>query len=106
MKTQYRVDTPGYCAQFPDGCLNVVEVPAEPPLHNGGIRCGCAEGETVTEEKPLSAYTRLTRTGLSGGFVQLVLDMYAQELAEKILAYEMEDGPERAGMERAARLIT
>lgn len=31
------------CAGFPDRCPNLVDVPADPPRHGGGIRCGCGD---------------------------------------------------------------
>lgn len=40
-------NTPAYtdlaCSRFPDNCPNVRTVPADPPAHHGGIRCGCAD---------------------------------------------------------------
>ena len=36
----YSVDI---CPGFPDQCPNIRTVPADPPTHSGGIRCGCAD---------------------------------------------------------------
>jgi hypothetical protein len=31
------------CPTFPDGCPNLRTVEPDPPRHNGGVRCGCAD---------------------------------------------------------------
>ncbi|KPI31425.1 hypothetical protein OV320_2641 [Actinobacteria bacterium OV320] len=31
------------CPGFPEGCPNLRLVPADPPKHQGGVRCGCAD---------------------------------------------------------------
>ncbi|MFF2731840.1 hypothetical protein ACFVS9_28515 [Streptomyces sp. NPDC058008] len=38
------------CSRFPDTCPNIRTVPAEPPTHLGGIRCGCADALTAPKE--------------------------------------------------------
>ncbi|GAX57273.1 hypothetical protein [Streptomyces olivochromogenes] len=31
------------CPGFPEKCPNLRVVPADPPTHDGGVRCGCAD---------------------------------------------------------------
>jgi hypothetical protein len=31
------------CPGFPEKCPNLRRVPADPPKHDGGVRCGCAD---------------------------------------------------------------
>lgn len=33
------------CPGFPENCPNLRTVPADPPKHAGGVRCGCADDE-------------------------------------------------------------
>ncbi|MFE1451965.1 hypothetical protein [Streptomyces olivaceoviridis] len=33
------------CPGFPENCPNLRTVPADPPKHGGGVRCGCADDE-------------------------------------------------------------
>ncbi|MGY0065188.1 hypothetical protein ACWY4P_53710 (plasmid) [Streptomyces sp. LZ34] len=33
------------CPRFPEGCPNLRAVPPNPPEHNGGVRCGCADDQ-------------------------------------------------------------
>ncbi|MFH8813050.1 hypothetical protein ACH4GZ_38625 [Streptomyces hygroscopicus] len=33
------------CPRFPEGCPNLRAVPPNPPEHDGGVRCGCADDE-------------------------------------------------------------
>ncbi|MYW46372.1 hypothetical protein [Streptomyces sp. SID161] len=33
------------CPGFPENCPNLRAVPADPPRHGGGVRCGCADDE-------------------------------------------------------------
>ncbi|MFD8384319.1 hypothetical protein ACFV2X_38355 [Streptomyces sp. NPDC059679] len=35
------------CPRFPEGCPNLRAVPPNPPEHDGGVRCGCADDEEV-----------------------------------------------------------
>lgn len=35
------------CPGFPDRCPNIRQVPADPPTHYGGIRCGCIDAQPV-----------------------------------------------------------
>ncbi|MFD8577354.1 hypothetical protein ACFV1H_18725 [Streptomyces virginiae] len=35
------------CPGFPDRCPAIRTVPADPPTHYGGIRCGCADEPTT-----------------------------------------------------------
>lgn len=40
------------CPGFPEECPNLRCVPAEPPKHDGGVRCGCADDPDDEEAHP------------------------------------------------------
>jgi hypothetical protein len=51
---------PDPCPGFPDGCPNLVDVPADrsdPPRHGGGVRCGCADQPRLVTPKDLKNLT-------------------------------------------------
>lgn len=37
------------CDRFPDRCPNLRDVPAAPPQHGGGVRCGCHDPDPAAE---------------------------------------------------------
>jgi hypothetical protein len=37
------------CPGFPENCPNLRPVPPNPPKHDGGVRCGCADDEDDLE---------------------------------------------------------
>jgi hypothetical protein len=38
------------CPGFPEKCPNLLTVPPDPPKHNGGVRCGCADDHKAGPE--------------------------------------------------------
>lgn len=38
------------CPGFPEGCPNLRTIAPDPPHHNGGVRCGCADDPEGTSQ--------------------------------------------------------
>lgn len=52
------------CPGFPDRCPAITPVPADPPVHYGGIRCGCADDPSAaTAAEELRAAEERVRMG-------------------------------------------
>jgi hypothetical protein len=43
------------CPGFPEQCPNILPVDPNPPIHYGGIRCGCADQPAVGAQQPKEA---------------------------------------------------
>jgi hypothetical protein len=43
------------CPGFPDRCPNIRAVEPDPPIHYGGIRCGCAHKQPAAAQQPKEA---------------------------------------------------